>query len=94
MSRATRIQQEAALASRLHHPRICSMRETIFDRGDHYIVFEYVSGGNLLDYVIRHGRLRERPAKKLARQIGSALDYCHRNSVVHRSGCFDSLFPT
>ena len=38
----------------------------------------------MLDYIISHGRLRERVARKFARQIGSALEYCHLNSVVHR----------
>ncbi|KAF9050634.1 Pkinase-domain-containing protein [Hymenopellis radicata] len=50
----------------------------------YYMVFEYVNGGQMLDYIISHGRLRERVARKFARQIGSALDYCHRNNVVHR----------
>lgn len=38
----------------------------------------------MLDYIISHGRLRERSARKFARQIGSALEYCHANSIVHR----------
>lgn len=38
----------------------------------------------MLDYIIAHGRLRERSARKFARQIGSALEYCHANSIVHR----------
>ena len=50
----------------------------------YYMVFEYVNGGQMLDYIISHGRLRERVARKFARQIGSALEYCHRNNVVHR----------
>ncbi|KAG8733589.1 serine/threonine-protein kinase KIN2 [Ceratobasidium sp. 414] len=29
-------------------------------------------------------RLRERAAPKFARQVGSALEYCHKNNVVHR----------
>lgn len=68
----------------LHHPYICGMREMIIHQHHYYMVFEYVSGGQMLDYIISHGRLRERVARKFARQIGSALDYCHRNSVVHR----------
>lgn len=48
------------------------------------MVFEYVNGGQMLDYIISHGRLRERSARKFARQIGSALEYCHANSIVHR----------
>lgn len=60
------------------------MREFIMQPSYHYMVFEYVNGGQMLDYIISHGRLRERVARKFARQIGSALEYCHKNSVVHR----------
>ena len=68
----------------LHHPYICGMREMIIHAHHYYMVFEYVNGGQMLDYIISHGRLRERVARKFARQIGSALDYCHKNNVVHR----------
>jgi len=68
----------------LHHPYICGMREMIVHQHHYYMVFEYVNGGQMLDYIISHGRLRERVARKFARQIGSALEYCHKNSVVHR----------
>ncbi len=60
------------------------MREFIVHQNHYYMVFEYVNGGQMLDYIISHGRLRERVARKFARQIGSALEYCHLNSVVHR----------
>lgn len=76
--------REAALSMLLHHPYICGMREMIVHAHHYYMVFEYVNGGQMLDYIISHGRLRERVARKFARQIGSALDYCHKNSVVHR----------
>ncbi|KAJ6561547.1 kinase-like domain-containing protein [Mycena vulgaris] len=42
------------------------------------------NGGQLLDFIIAHDRIRERVAPKFARQIASALDNCHRNNVVHR----------
>ena len=38
----------------------------------------------MLDYIISHGRLKEKQARKFSRQIASSLDYCHRNSIVHR----------
>jgi serine/threonine protein kinase len=60
------------------------MREMIVHPNHYYMVFEYVNGGQLLDFIIAHGRLRETVARKFARQIASALDYCHRNNVVHR----------
>ncbi|KAF8129971.1 hypothetical protein EV363DRAFT_1168110 [Boletus edulis] len=83
-SKEIRTIREAALSMLLHHPYICGMREMIIHQHHYYMVFEYVSGGQMLDYIISHGRLRERVARKFARQIGSALDYCHRNNVVHR----------
>jgi serine/threonine protein kinase len=60
------------------------MRDIISHPNHHYMVFEFIDGGQLLDYIISHGRLRERAARKFARQIGSALNYCHKNSIVHR----------
>jgi serine/threonine protein kinase KIN1/2 len=48
------------------------------------MLFEYVNGGQMLDYIISHGKLKEKQARKFSRQIASALDYCHRNSIVHR----------
>lgn len=45
----------------------------------------------LLDYVIAHGRLRERVARKFARQIGSALAYCHRHNIIHRDITVDNV---
>ncbi|KAJ7140057.1 hypothetical protein C8R43DRAFT_1018800 [Mycena crocata] len=83
-SKETRTLREAALSLLLHHPYICGMREMIVHQHHYYMVFEYVNGGQMLDYIISHGRLRERVARKFARQIASALDYCHRNNVVHR----------
>jgi serine/threonine protein kinase len=39
----------------------------------------------MLGYIFGHGRrIEEQVARKFARQIGSALDYCHQNNVVHR----------
>ena len=64
------------------------MRDMIVHQHHYYMVFEYINGGQMLDYIISHGRLRERVARKFARQIGSALEYCHKNNVVHRGASF------
>ncbi|KAH9975140.1 hypothetical protein BGW80DRAFT_1225478 [Lactifluus volemus] len=83
-SKEIRTIREAALSQLLYHPYICGMREMIVHQHHYYMVFEYINGGQMLDYIISHGRLRERVARKFARQIGSALEYCHKNNVVHR----------
>ncbi|GME51068.1 hypothetical protein GTA08_BOTSDO05498 [Neofusicoccum parvum] len=68
----------------VNHPYICGMRDVVRTHYHWYMLCEYVNGGQMLDYIISHGRLKEKQARKFARQIASALDYCHRNSIVHR----------
>lgn len=60
------------------------MRDVVRTTYHWYMLFEYVNGGQMLDYIISHGRLKEKQARKFGRQIASALDYCHRNSIAHR----------
>ncbi|KAK7203868.1 kinase-like domain-containing protein [Myxozyma melibiosi] len=83
-SKEIRTIREAAIASLLDHRYICSLREVMAMTHHYYMVFENVAGGQMLDYIISHGRLKEKQARKFARQIASAIDYCHHNSVVHR----------
>lgn len=47
-------------------------------------MMEYVSGGELFDYILRHGKLDEKDARKFFQQIISGVHYCHRHMVVHR----------
>ncbi|CAN9143273.1 unnamed protein product [Alternaria alternata] len=83
-SKEVRTAREAAIVSLLNHPYICGMKDVVRTNFHWYMMFEFVNGGQMLDYIISHGRLKEKQARKFARQIASALDYCHRNSIVHR----------
>ncbi|EUC34015.1 hypothetical protein COCVIDRAFT_15083 [Bipolaris victoriae FI3] len=83
-SKEVRTAREAAIVSLLSHPYICGMKDVVRTNFHWYMMFEFVNGGQMLDYIISHGRLKEKQARKFARQIASALDYCHRNSIVHR----------
>ncbi|WFD36795.1 non-specific serine/threonine protein kinase [Malassezia cuniculi] len=83
-SKEVRIVREGSLQILLRHPYVCGMHEMIVHQNHYYMVFEYINGGQMLDYIISHGRLRERSARSFARQIGSALQYCHAHNVVHR----------
>lgn len=83
-SKEVRTAREAAIVTLADHPYICGMRDVVRTNYHWYMLFEYVNGGQMLDYIISHGRLKEKQARKFGRQIASALDYCHRNSIVHR----------
>ncbi|KAK2827881.1 hypothetical protein FQN49_007247 [Arthroderma sp. PD_2] len=83
-SKEIRTAREAAIVTLLNHPYVCGMRDVVRTNYHWYMLFEYVNGGQMLDYIISHGKLKEKQARKFARQIASALDYCHRNNIVHR----------
>ncbi|KAH7114169.1 kinase-like domain-containing protein [Dactylonectria estremocensis] len=83
-SKEIRTAREAAIVSLLNHPHICGLRDVVRTNHHWYILFEYVDGVQILDYIISRGKLKEKQAREFSRQIASALDYCHRNSIVHR----------
>lgn len=84
ISRDKRTIREASLGLILCHPNICKLYEMCTLSNHFYMVFEYVSGGQLLDYIIQHGSLKENMARKIARNIAGALEYLHANNIVHR----------
>lgn len=84
VARDKRTVREGALGRLLFHPYICRLYEIVPMTNHYYMLFEYVEGGQMLDYIVAHGSLKEKHARKFARGIASALDYCHRNNVVHR----------
>ncbi|XP_074992212.1 5'-AMP-activated protein kinase catalytic subunit alpha-1-like isoform X2 [Calonectris borealis] len=66
------------------HPHIIKLYQVISTPTDIFMVMEYVSGGELFDYICKNGRLDEKESRRLFQQILSGVDYCHRHMVVHR----------
>ncbi|KAI9269595.1 kinase-like domain-containing protein, partial [Helicostylum pulchrum] len=71
--REQRTIREMAIMRLLRHPNICQLKEYIAEGDKYYMFLEYVDGGQLLDYIIKHGKLREKQARKFARQISEQL---------------------
>ncbi|CAL9730138.1 serine/threonine protein kinase Kin1p [Monosporozyma unispora] len=94
ISRDKRTIREASLGQILCHPNICKLYEMCTLSNHFYMVFEYISGGQLLDYIIQHGSLKELTARRIARSIASALQYLHANNVVHRDLKIENVMIT
>jgi serine/threonine protein kinase len=82
---ADRFLQEAQMAANLNHPNIIS----IFDVGQvgklYYIVMEYLEG-SLKDLIKSspRGKLPPEESLDIIKKIAPALDYAHRQGIIHR----------
>ena len=79
-----RVRREAEAASRLVHPLIC----TPIDYGEVgevvYLVLPYLGGGCLADDLSKTRTIEANRAVRICAQVATALDYAHRQGVVHR----------
>merc|ERR1712106_338149 len=80
----SKIRREIQNLKLFRHPHIIKLYQVISTPTDIFMVMEYVSGGELFDYIVKHGKLREEDARRFFQQIISGVDYCHRHNVVHR----------
>ncbi|KIH65051.1 hypothetical protein ANCDUO_04629 [Ancylostoma duodenale] len=68
--------------SALNHPNIIQIYEVFENREKIILVMEYACGGELYDYVSRFGSLPESEARRIFRQITSAVLYCHKTLLT------------
>ena len=83
-----RFRREAQNAAALNHPAIVAVYdtgETVSEYGPlPYIVIEFVDGRTLRDIVKTEGPLDEQRAMETMADVCAALDFSHRNGIIHR----------
>ncbi|KAI8620738.1 kinase-like domain-containing protein [Chytriomyces sp. MP71] len=79
-----KLYREVRIMKFLNHPHIVKLYEVIETKHTVFLVMEYASGGELYDYLVVHGKMKEKEARAKFRQILSAVSYCHKKRVIHR----------
>ncbi|MGH3800640.1 MAG: Stk1 family PASTA domain-containing Ser/Thr kinase [Pseudonocardiaceae bacterium] len=83
-----RFRREAQNAAALNHPAIVAVYDTGETASEYgplpYIVMEFVDGRTLRDIVKTEGPMDEQRAMETMADICAALDFSHRNGIIHR----------
>ncbi|KAK3327584.1 putative serine/threonine protein kinase [Cercophora scortea] len=78
-----RVEREIEYLQLLRHPHIIKLYTVIKTPAEIIMVLEY-AGGELFDYIVQHGKMKEDEARRFFQQMLCAVEYCHRHKIVHR----------
>src|SRR2546422_9556495 len=81
---AERFLREIAITARLDHPHILTLIDSGAADGFLFYVVPYVRGESLRSRLDREKQLPVAEAVLITQQVAGALDYAHRQGVVHR----------
>jgi 5'-AMP-activated protein kinase, catalytic alpha subunit len=79
-----RVSREIKILKIVRHPNIIQLYEIIETPKQLYLIMEYANGGELFDYIVSKGKLKETLACRIFQQILTGLDYLHSIGVAHR----------
>ncbi|KAL5102501.1 hypothetical protein RYX36_006828 [Vicia faba] len=81
---ADQIKREISIMKLVRHPYVVRLHEVLASRTKIYIILEFITGGELFDKIVHHGRLSEAEARRYFQQLIDGVDYCHSKGVYHR----------
>lgn len=85
------LENEVQLLMRLDHPNVIKTYQVIDSEEECYVVMQYASGGEMMEYLAAKGSLTEKEAKKFFAQLVSGLEHIHLASIVHRDMKLENL---
>lgn len=78
------IKREISIMKLVRHPNVVRLHEVLASRTKIYIILEFITGGELFDKIVHHGRLSEAESRRFFQQLIDGVEYCHSKGVYHR----------
>ncbi|KAL9681278.1 hypothetical protein QQ045_013060 [Rhodiola kirilowii] len=78
------IKREISIMKLVRHPYVVRLHEVLASRTKIYIILEFITGGELFDKIVHHGRLSESESRRYFQQLIEGVEYCHSKGVYHR----------
>lgn len=79
-----RFQKEARAIAKLSHPNIVNIHDIGEEDGQYYMVMEFLEGSSIASILEKQNTLPIDECVNISIQICKALDYMHKNAIVHR----------
>lgn len=79
-----RINREMKILKLFNHENIIKIYDIFEDNSNYYIVMEFISGGELFNYIVDKGRLDEKTSMFFFYQLVNGIEEIHRNNIAHR----------
>ena len=73
------------------HPNIPKVYALFEDKKNYYIITELVSGGNMLDKMMKMQKISETITAKVIKQVLLCLNYMHKKQITHRDIKLENL---
>ncbi len=83
-----RFERETNALRLLNHPNIVTIFDNVREDGNSYVVMEYVSGGDLANFIVRYRQqdilIPITQVMNITLKLGDALTYAHTLGIIHR----------
>ena len=79
-----RFRREIEVAARLSHPHIVPLIDSGQTESLSYYVMPYIEGDSLRGWLAREKQLPVEQALRVTEHVGAALEYAHRQGILHR----------
>lgn len=78
------LRREVDILRRINHPNIVTYYDFMETKHQIFIITEYLTGGELFDYLANYGAIPEDMCKYLIYDLFDAISYLHEHKIIHR----------